>query len=179
MHYNWHRYYDPMTGRYLTPDPIGLKGGINPFVYVENDPLNKIDPLGLQSKKCNDCPNGKWDLDVGGTISAGMILGYSRSRVTFTCLSTGKKCTGVIDCKLKGLFADLGFEWSIDFHYPGEGRTISGLNSYSDIENYKYKDFIIMAGPVSTTGNNLAPGISIGAGFAWMECEAKMIVCDL
>jgi len=42
-----HRYYDPDTGRYLTPDPIGLAGGINPFVYVLNDPVNWVDPLGL------------------------------------------------------------------------------------------------------------------------------------
>ena len=46
-HYNYHRYYEPKTGRYLTPDPIGLAGGINPYVYVENDPVNLVDPAGL------------------------------------------------------------------------------------------------------------------------------------
>ncbi|MFC9505082.1 RHS repeat-associated core domain-containing protein [Streptomyces sp. NPDC057002] len=46
LHYNLFRHYDPETGRYLTPDPLGLAASPNPFSYV-NDPLTWADPLGL------------------------------------------------------------------------------------------------------------------------------------
>jgi RHS repeat-associated protein len=51
LHYNYFRYYNPKLGRYLTPDPIGLAGGINPYVYVLNDPINAVDPWGLQQRR--------------------------------------------------------------------------------------------------------------------------------
>lgn len=47
LHYNLNRYYDPETGQYLSPDPIGLDGGRRTHGYV-HDPLHSIDPLGLQ-----------------------------------------------------------------------------------------------------------------------------------
>jgi uncharacterized protein RhaS with RHS repeats len=43
----YHRYYDPTTGKYITPDPIGLVGGINIFAYSESNPVNWFDPDGL------------------------------------------------------------------------------------------------------------------------------------
>ncbi len=47
LHYNWNRYYDPKTGRYVTADPIGLEGGdVNYYRYAVNNPLGNTDPEG-------------------------------------------------------------------------------------------------------------------------------------
>jgi len=46
LYYNRYRYYDPLTASYLSPDPIGLAGGLRPNGYVHN-PNTYTDPLGL------------------------------------------------------------------------------------------------------------------------------------
>ncbi|MDL2355715.1 MAG: DUF6531 domain-containing protein [Pseudomonadota bacterium] len=50
LHYNYRRYLLPASGRYLSADPSGLAGGGNPYVFADNNPVNRLDPLGLQSK---------------------------------------------------------------------------------------------------------------------------------
>src|SRR5690606_12021163 len=47
LHDNYQRSYDPVTGRYLEPDPLGLAGGLNRFAYADGNPVLGGDPLGL------------------------------------------------------------------------------------------------------------------------------------
>ena len=55
LHYNYQRYYDPVTGGYLSPDPLGLAPAPNPHAYVPN-PTVLTDPLGLSPYNLSD-PN--------------------------------------------------------------------------------------------------------------------------
>lgn len=56
------RYYDPEIGRFLSPDPrLGKPTNtqsFNPYAYVENNPINFIDPLGLKSAEFCAYPVG-------------------------------------------------------------------------------------------------------------------------
>ncbi|MER6780930.1 MULTISPECIES: putative T7SS-secreted protein [unclassified Streptomyces] len=49
LHYNLFRHYDPESGRYTSPDPLGLAPAPNPLAYVDN-PHGWCDPLGLMPK---------------------------------------------------------------------------------------------------------------------------------
>ena len=46
FYYNRHRDYDPVTGRYIQADPLGLGGDVNPYVYALSNPVNMVDPDG-------------------------------------------------------------------------------------------------------------------------------------
>jgi RHS repeat-associated protein len=55
LYYYRARFYDPAIGRFISEDPIGFRGGINLFTYVEGNPTNFTDPTGFQVFEDTGC----------------------------------------------------------------------------------------------------------------------------
>ncbi|WP_437955744.1 YwqJ-related putative deaminase [Sorangium sp. So ce119] len=53
LHYNRWRYFDPASATYLSPEPLGLEGGLEAYGYVSGRPLAVIDADGLMGSRFN------------------------------------------------------------------------------------------------------------------------------
>ena len=70
------RYYDPTIGRFINADPIGFAGGdVNFYVYVQNNPVNWNDPVGLLTFQIGFSGTGGYG--VGATSGLGFVFGFS------------------------------------------------------------------------------------------------------
>ncbi|MBK6895493.1 MAG: hypothetical protein IPH06_02745 [Alphaproteobacteria bacterium] len=74
LFYNWSRYYNPATGRYITSDPIGLEGGLNTFNYAAQSPLTSIDPEGQEEIDINQHITSIIEEQIFGVNVCGCIL---------------------------------------------------------------------------------------------------------
>ncbi len=73
LHYNYFRDYDPGIGRYVESDPIGLRGGLNSFVYANSNPLTNVDPNGLAYYPEWSPFNGDISLASGASLEAWIV----------------------------------------------------------------------------------------------------------
>jgi hypothetical protein len=72
------RYYSPDVGRYITSDPIGLKGGMNTYVYVNANPITRFDFMGLD-----------WSCSCTATGGHGQNRGYKVCEYACECQCSG------------------------------------------------------------------------------------------
>ncbi len=63
------RYYDTTAGRFVTRDPIGYKGGVNLYGFTGNNPVNDIDPSGLDPQ--TDDGSNILPVSAGGSMRSG------------------------------------------------------------------------------------------------------------
>jgi RHS repeat-associated protein len=82
------RYYDPAIGRFMQRDPIGIRGGLNVYAYVANNPTLFIDPAGMEvgvlpnedSENALDLGGGVYVTNDDGTISHLACAGAAAKR---------------------------------------------------------------------------------------------------
>ena len=94
--YNWHRYYDPYTGKYITSDPLGLVDGPNTYQYACSNPVRYIDSLGLQSAVGAANP-----VNAGSFAAAGMGRRAAKSAAGATAATNNKDGDDCENCDKK------------------------------------------------------------------------------
>ena len=94
LYYNRHRYYDPALGSYISQDPIGLDSGEPNFYAYPKNPLQGMDPLGLEADKAKKSP---FSDVVGDVVRDSIINGRSAqhpniwdSAVKHACENNGR-----------------------------------------------------------------------------------------
>ncbi len=75
LHYNRFRYYDPEIGRYISPDPLGIRADLNAYKYGDNA-IGDVDPLGLAPHRATATLGGK-KLTNSVTGSDDFLSGWS------------------------------------------------------------------------------------------------------
>jgi RHS repeat-associated protein len=70
--YNWHRHYDPVTGRYTQPDPLGFVDGPSVYAYAGSSPFMNVDRNGMETWTYG--VNGNVVIGAGGEVSAGVLF---------------------------------------------------------------------------------------------------------
>jgi RHS repeat-associated protein len=175
------RFYDPKVGRFISEDPVGLRGGLNRYRYVDGSPAMFTDPFGTC---CNDCPKGRWYIDGGPSFGGAAIFGSTLGLGNFVCMDRPWVVRrAIVWCGIVGPIVNLDVEllgFGLDMQVQGKPQ-VTGVTCSDDLYAYFWKQWIFQAGMYSQTddGDILFPsnkGVNLGGiGRGRINCVAKPI----
>jgi RHS repeat-associated protein len=96
------RWYDPQVGRFINEDPIELRGGTNFYTYVNNNPVNSSDPLGLFTVRDNITQRRAVDIDAQCGSSTGGACTRVAALVVCTCKCDGANWKASAELRIYG-----------------------------------------------------------------------------
>jgi RHS repeat-associated protein len=153
LYYYRARYYDPALQRFIREDPVGLLArDTNFYAYVGNNPLNRIDPLGL-AETCT------WfGINWGGCIGIGWHSVNEKGICQDDC---GKFRWRTRNCLCFCVGAGL---WA--------GGVIEAGDTSRNIEGWS----ISLNTRISGSGSGFVPtglgyGLGMGAYYSWCTCD--------
>jgi RHS repeat-associated protein len=171
LSYYGFRYYSAELGRWINRDPIEETGDVNIYMYVNNNPMALIDPLGLITFGIGITADGNAGIASGGA-SAGIFLGWNecwgkQAEFSFDVLLTGGLGLGALLDGFAGVFVqatdadsvsvleDFGGDIGVSVQTPGTGPGLGGNFIFGVDPNNP-------VGPPSYTGAEIEVGWAVG-----------------
>jgi RHS repeat-associated protein len=124
LNQNVNRDYNPRLGRYVQSDPIGLRGGVNPFLYSLGNSVSNFDPLGLLVWQ--NAPT-KWQTDLAAGKSYEVFPGGWSDPIDANVLAIAVGDWGISSaCECKS-----GSTWTFDEYAVRFNAVVHLRSSYS------------------------------------------------
>jgi RHS repeat-associated protein len=109
--YNWHRTYDPVSGRYTQPDPLGFVDGPSIYAYAGNSPFMKTDREGLVSYPHSPKPTVPPNINIpgGGTKNIQLCIDAPSDLLDSMAaykMRGGNRCWALRDLRGRGIWSN-------------------------------------------------------------------------
>ncbi|WP_306426934.1 RHS repeat domain-containing protein [Burkholderia sp. AU6039] len=128
LHYNRFRYYDPLVGRYINQDPIGLDGGPNLYDYSYSAPTIAYDPTGLFVPLLLVAAEFGRRALLGAGVELGMQGGKQVLGQVWSNWVHGRPLTDIDwDC-VKVNWREVGFSAAVGIVAPGMGGALKSVS---------------------------------------------------